>query len=76
MVVFRRHCKRNVVPNSNPLRIKGFVLSISVSFEYECYIIMQMNTPRILIPLRIMCREHDGLCDVFVAFSVWFFNGV
>ena len=31
----------NVVPNSNPLWIKRFVPSISMSFKGECYIIMQ-----------------------------------
>lgn len=53
MVVFRRHYKRNVVPNSNPLQIKRFVPSISVSFEYECYIIMQMKYTKNLNPGRL-----------------------
>jgi len=33
----------DVVPNSNPLRIKRFVSGICISFECECHILMQMQ---------------------------------
>ena len=33
----------NVVPNSNPLGIKRFVSGISISFKFECHIIMQIQ---------------------------------
>ena len=33
----------NVVPNSDPLGIKSFDASFSISFKYEYYIIMQVQ---------------------------------
>ena len=42
----------NVVPNSNPLGIKRFVSSISISFKCECSIIMQMQHTKNLDPER------------------------
>ena len=42
----------NVVPNSNPLGIKGFVSGISISFKCECHIIMQIQYTKNLIPGR------------------------
>ena len=42
----------NVVPNSNPLGIKRFVRGISIPFEYECYIIMQIQYTKNLSPGR------------------------
>ena len=40
----------NVVPNSNPLGIKRFVLGISVSFKCECHIITQIQYTKNLNP--------------------------
>ena len=42
----------NVVPNSTPLGIKRFVPVISISFKYECYIIMQIQYTKNLKPRR------------------------
>ena len=42
----------NVLPYSNPLGMKRFVPSISISFKYECYIIMQMQHTTNLNPER------------------------
>ena len=44
--------KLNVVPNSNPLGIKRFVLGISISFKCECHIIIQIQYTKNLIPGR------------------------
>lgn len=41
-------CQLNVLPNSNTLGIKCFVPSISISFQCEFYIIMQMYYTKIL----------------------------
>ena len=40
----------NVEPNSNPLGTKRFVPGISISFKYECYIIMQIQYTKNLKP--------------------------
>ena len=48
----RRVTRANVVPNSNPLGIKRFVPGISISFKYECYIIMQIQYTKNLNPGR------------------------
>ena len=42
----------NAVPNSNPLGIKRFVPSISISFQCEWCIIMQMKHTKNLNPER------------------------
>ena len=41
-----------VVPNSNCLGIKGFFSGISISFQCECHIIMQIQNTKNLIPRR------------------------
>ena len=56
---FKQQIKgKQVVPNSNPLGIKCFVLSISISFKYECYIVMQMHKQRILTPGDLNLVQH------------------
>ena len=42
----------NVVPNSNPLRIKRLVSGISISFKCECHIIIQIQYTKNLNPGR------------------------
>ena len=42
----------NVVPNSNPLGIKCFVLCISISFKCECHLLMQMQHTKNFNPAR------------------------
>ena len=44
--------KLNVVPNSNLLGIKRFVLNISMSFKCECFIVMQIQHTKNLNPER------------------------
>ena len=43
----------DVAPNSNPLRLKRFAPSISISFKCQCRIIMQMKRTKNLNPQRL-----------------------
>ena len=51
-ITIDRFGQLNVVANSNPLGIKHFVPSISMSFKCECYIIMQIKLTKNLNPER------------------------
>ena len=43
----------DVAPNSNPLRLKRFAPSISLSFKCQCRIIVQMKRTKNLNPQRL-----------------------